>query len=347
MGLNTAGSVTKSGYALHIGGVEPPTGKREHTCCWLIREDATVMRRPLFKRGGILVIGVALLVSSVIPALAVIEAEEAFLNTWARTDRPVAEGAVARTWMWGPKPATSVIAESYREHPTTMRPVQYWDKARMEVNNPNADPASLWYVTNGLLAKELMSGRMQFGDTHHIQYAPSTVHIAGDAFANVPTYATFGTLMDRRSVPPGSTIPVVPITQTVDSEGRVGNEGILARYDVRAGHYEPRTNHVVASVFWEFMNSSGVISPDGHTGPFTTGRLFPNPYYATGLPLTEAYWVYVPVKGVQQWVLVQAFERRVMTYTPGNPAGWRVEAGNVGQHYYLWRYGKMPKYETE
>src|SRR5690606_18565814 len=30
--------------------------------------------------------------------------------------------------------------------------------------------------------------------------------------------------------------------------------------------------------------------------------------------------------------------RRCLTYTPDNPPGWQVEAGNVGQHYYEWRY---------
>ena len=43
-----------------------------------------------------------------------------------------------------------------------------------------------------------------------------------------------------------------------------------------------------------------------------------------------------------QWVLVQPFERRVLTYTPSNAAGWHVEMGNVGRHYYSWRYGKQP-----
>jgi hypothetical protein len=35
---------------------------------------------------------------------------------------------------------------------------------------------------------------------------------------------------------------------------------------------------------------------------------------------------------------VQVFERRVLTYTPSNPDGWKVEAGNVGLQYYQWRY---------
>ena len=42
-------------------------------------------------------------------------------------------------------------------------------------------------------------------------------------------------------------------------------------------------------------------------------------------------------------VLIQAFERRVLSYTPSNPAGWQVEMGNVGRHYYEWRYqGRHP-----
>ena len=61
-------------------------------------------------------------------------------------------------------------------------------------------------------------------------------------------------------------------------------------------------------------------------------------FYATGYPISEAYWTTVLVAGVPQDVLVQAFERRVLTYTPSNPAGWEVEAGNVGQHYHRWRY---------
>jgi hypothetical protein len=48
----------------------------------------------------------------------------------------------------------------------------------------------------------------------------------------------------------------------------------------------------------------------------------------------------VRVAGVQQLVMIQCFERRAMTYTPQNEPNWRVEAGNVGRHYYAWRYGE-------
>ena len=61
-----------------------------------------------------------------------------------------------------------------------------------------------------------------------------------------------------------------------------------------------------------------------------------------GLPVTGAYWVNVRVGGVERPILFQVFERRVLTYNPANPAGWQIEMGNVGRHYFEWRYGYLP-----
>ncbi|HUZ03002.1 MAG TPA: hypothetical protein VMU89_21880, partial [Thermomicrobiaceae bacterium] len=90
-------------------------------------------------------------------------ANTAFSNTWARTDRPVSTGAVSRTWMWGPTADSPALQEPYAESPGGQREVQYFDKSRMEITHPNGDPNSIWYVTNGLLAEELITGRMQLG----------------------------------------------------------------------------------------------------------------------------------------------------------------------------------------
>jgi hypothetical protein len=302
------------------------------------------MRRSGRLRNRAIVILMLVLITTAAPVMAVIEAEEAFLNTWARTDLPVQEDLVSRTWMWGPSPNSSVLSEAYLEHPTEMRPVQYWDKSRMEVTNPNADPNDQWYVTNGLLARELMTGYMQFGDDHFLQYDPADVPIAGDPDGGAPTYEVFGDLMDVRSYAPGIHLPLGPITQTVNTMGEIGNEPNLETYDVRLTYYSDLTDHYIASVFWDFMQLEGPIAPDGPAGDVTDGRLFEDPFYAAGLPLTEPYWVYAEVDEVSQWILVQAFERRVLTYTPGNEVGWQVEAGNVGQHYYIWRYGELPEY---
>ena len=64
--------------------------------------------------------------------------------------------------------------------------------------------------------------------------------------------------------------------------------------------------------------------------------------HTMGYPLTEAYWTRTTIGGVEQWVLIQPFERRLLTYVPNNQAGWQVEQGNVGRHYYRWRYGIDP-----
>src|SRR5262249_955527 len=57
-----------------------------------------------------------------------------------------------------------------------------------------------------------------------------------------------------------------------------------------------------------------------------------------GLPVSEPYWTRAVVGGTEKWVLVQLFERRVLTYTPSNVDPFKVEMGNIGQHYYRWRY---------
>src|SRR5947207_7807161 len=36
--------------------------------------------------------------------------------------------------------------------------------------------------------------------------------------------------------------------------------------------------------------------------------------------------------------MIQAYERRALTYVPTNQAGFQVEMANIGQHYFDWRY---------
>ena len=90
----------------------------------------------------------------------------------ARADRPVAEQRVARSWLWGDAPFAGGY-EAYANAPGGQRLVQYFDKARMEINQPAADPSGPFYVTNGLLVVEMLSGRLQTGDTSFTPYAPA------------------------------------------------------------------------------------------------------------------------------------------------------------------------------
>ena len=253
----------------------------------------------------------------------------AFERTWARTDAPVAQGHVNRTWMWGPSAHTAAFYEPYHDAPGGTRLVQYTDKSRMENNAYRA--YAPWDVTNGRLAYELITGRMQLGDAAYQDRHSAQIQVAGDNHPDSPTYASFNAVRHHEPVPNGWTI-----TQTIDRNGHVGSNSSLGQHGVTAQYYVSETNHTVASVFWNFMNSSGSVFENGQ---YRNARLFENPFFATGYPITEAYWMHVPVAGQWRNVLAQCFERRCLTYTPGNPAGWQVEAGNIGQHYYRWRYG--------
>ena len=273
-----------------------------------------------------------LLTMAAVPAFAVAPEPGPFFDTWARTDKPVADGQVERTFIWGPQANTEVLQERYDDSPGGMRDVQYYDKSRMEINNPDAFNDGLWYVTNGLLVNELMSGQMQVGDTEFVDREPANINIAGDpGFAETPTYATYGMLVDESAYAAGTVI-----TATVDADGNVGDDNSRAQFNVTADVLATETDHRTASVFWDFMNSSGRVYENGMI--VQDEKLFENPYYATGYPVTEAYWSNIMVDGNQRWVLTQAFERRVLTFTPDNSAGFRVEAGNVGLHYFEWRY---------
>jgi DNA-binding beta-propeller fold protein YncE len=257
-----------------------------------------------------------------------------FRAVWERTDKPVSDGLVSRTWQWGPQANTLALREPYAEAPGGQREVQYYDKSRMEITQPTTgDPNSIWFVTNGLLVVELMSGKLQLGDAAFEQHLAALVNVAGDADDTAgPTYAALESLRSAAPAPDGSVI-----TQTVDRNGAVGQDAQFSSYNVTAAERvtAPGIDHQIASPFWTFMNASGPVYENGNV---SETLLFQNPYFATGLPVTEAYWARIKVAGTLKPVLLQCFERRCLTYTPDNPPGWQVEQGNVGQHYYAWRY---------
>lgn len=259
---------------------------------------------------------------------------DAFQRTWARHDDPVTAGRAERTWMWGPQAYTPELTEEYLESPGAERQVQYFDKSRMEINNPRADSSAVWYVTNGLLVTELITGRMQIGDNTFAQREPAELNVAGDwddAFG--PTYATFA----ATDVSTGYGDGVINVR--LNRDGAVFFDSTLTERGIDNPHRDPVTGHYVARPFWEFMNSSGIVLDNDD---YEINRLFEDPLFATGRPITRAYWANVKVDGLYQDVLLQCFERRCLTYTPGNPDGWQVEAGNVGQHYHGWRYEQPP-----
>ncbi|MEI7555014.1 alpha-galactosidase [Candidatus Chlorohelix sp.] len=263
-----------------------------------------------------------------------------FSNLWSRNDMPVAAGQAARSWLWGTQPI-KVDFEPYLEAPGGSRQVAYWDKSRMEINNPNTDPTSPWYLTNGLLVKELVSGQIQTGDNRYSASSPATAPVAGDpAQVNpaAPTYATFTIFASLNNDHRATQNIGNPVNQWIDNRANLRVDSLLEGYKVVNSYYEPLVGHNIPDVFINYFNSRGVVYKDGY---YSYDRLF-DWVFAAGLPITEPYWITTKIAGKEQNVLVQLFQRRVLTYNPANSPEWRVEMGNVGQHYYTWRYGSMP-----
>ena len=86
--------------------------------------------------------------------------------------------------------------------------------------------------------------------------------------------------------------------------------------------YDAITGHRVPRAFADFRAKAGIP--------------------AVGLAVTEPFWAEVKVAGTARTLMAQGFERRVLTYTPTNPDPFKVEFGNIGQHYYTWRYLTTP-----
>lgn len=259
-------------------------------------------------------------------------ADRSFEQVWQRNDRPIAEQHATRSWAWGPH-GLMARAEGYLQAPSGLRQVQYFDKARMEVNNPNGDRSSNWFVTTGLLVVELVSGKAQIGNNEFVTREPANIPIAGDQDdSSAPTYASFAGVTglapgDRTGQPAG---------QTINRAGQVGSYGGPQRPETTMAHFVPETGHNIPRVFWDYLNAHGPVY-EGRR--YRDGTLI-DWVFTLGYPISEPYWTHIRVGGVERDVLVQAYQRRVLTYSPDNPSGWQVEMGNVGRHYYFWRYGQ-------
>lgn len=173
-------------------------------------------------------------------------------------------------------------------------------------------------VTSGLLATELVKGQVQVGDSVFQNRPPPAIPVAGDPNNVGPTYAQIGTsgLTAAASATIGQ--------QTVRALSSMGAAGTFAMgandANARVAAFDAATQHNVPATFNDYRNKAGLL---------TIGFAIAEPFWANG----------VLVGGQTKDVLVQAFERRVLTYTPTNPDAFKVEFGNIGAHYFLWRYG--------
>ncbi|MHB8644775.1 MAG: G1 family glutamic endopeptidase [Thermomicrobiales bacterium] len=212
---------------------------------------------------------------------------------------------------WGPLgTAHDSQQEPYKEAPGGTRLVQYFDKGRMELTGGS--------VTNGLLATEMLTGQIQTGNMTFAPRPSPAIPLAGDPDNAGPTYAAFGskakTLLDAAPTRDGQAAQAV-VSTAGDVSIRTGNAAAAAT----VAAYDDATRHNVPKAFADYRATAGLP---------TIGYARSEPFFTT-----------VKIAGTPREVLVQVFERRVLTYTATNPAGFQVEMGNVGQHYFQWRYG--------
>jgi hypothetical protein len=227
------------------------------------------------------------------------------------------QGEAIAANFWGPlATAKDGQQEPYKEAPGGQRLVQYFDKGRMELT----DPAS-GVVTSGLLASEIVKGSVQTSYATSQAAPPPAIPIAGDPDNPGPTYADLGTkakaLLDATPIQAGKAIQA-----TVSAAGDVSAESMPPTAATMFAAYDDATRHNVPQVLADYRERAGLL---------TIGYAISEPFFAT-----------VKVAGQQRLVAIQVFERRVLTYTASNPPAYQVEMGNIGQHYYQWRYGAAP-----
>lgn len=174
-------------------------------------------------------------------------------------------------------------------------PAQYFEKGRLEDHSSENLPDPNWRFMYGLLTDEL-------------QNALSQLPVGGDT--STVTYLTIHTFAatEQRS----------PVSTGFTGGIRVNPDGsVFIPYDANLA---PAPGHNVPAFFWNFINRSD---------------LFPGGWlHDIGLPLTEAITATVTKAGVgERQIVIQGFQRSVLTFDPANPADWQVELANAGTDY--------------
>ena len=304
--------------------------------------------RPVWRVGASLFV-VAMVTAIALPALAQIDGEEqpevepvvvdpTIQAVWDITDGQIVSGEAKRAWAFGPEPIAAAY-EYYPQSPTEFRKIVYYDKGRLDLVNPQAPTGSIWMVSGALLTTEMFSGRIQLGEAEFVVREPADIPLVGDF--EQPDPVTYATLARHSSVQP---VAIAQSSGRVDDQtehrrlsqiGKQVTELLLADgaivpdavtdYDVTIAGYDELLGHNVASPFVDWAIDLNVPALN-----------------MLGLPITEPYWIETEIDGDPTLVLIQAFERRTLTYTPANPANWRVESGNVGLHYRHWRELERP-----
>ncbi len=262
-------------------------------------------------RLGAILLGVVAITSTLPAAAAVAFADPAFRTTWQM-------GESVTPNFWGPLGnAGDARMEQYLYSGTNRsRLVQYFDKGRMERYDAVTDQPGT-KVTSGLLAAELITGQIQIADDQFMPKTPPNIPVAGDANAPGVTYAALAgkakSLLDPATSGIGNRI-----STGLTTDGDLAGGVLPANPGTTLAVFDAPTRHNVTRAFVDYRTRAGLT----------------NIGYARSEPFVATF----KVGGKDAEVIVQVFERRVLTYTASNRPEFQVEMGNIGQHYARWRY---------
>lgn len=174
------------------------------------------------------------------------------------------------------------------------RKVQYFQKGKLEDHRATTNDA-VWQYSYGLLGEDM------------VRTGPDRP-VGGERSSLTYTMLKAEAAEDRRLPPPKGFTGGV-------SRNKDGTVFIPFSSSLSAA-----PGHNVASIFWTVMSNDS-RSPAGWL-------------HDVGLPLTEAIWATVD-KGNEKGhkILIQAFQRAILTYDPQNAPGWQVERTNLGVDY--------------
>jgi hypothetical protein len=258
---------------------------------------------------------------------------------WRTSDGALLDGDVARGWVWGPE-ALAMTVETDPGSALGRRQMVYFEKGRLDVVNPTLDPSDPWFATGAALVSEMVAGSAVIGGLQ-VELSPATFPVSGDLDqTNGVTYATFNAL--RAATGGGEVNGDLSVLAGQSSTARVANQygATITALLLPSGDVQP-TAVVDSQVIiggYDDVAGHNIAAP---FAAFDAAAPYP-PTWLLGHPLSEPYWVDTVVLGTVKRVLVQPFERRVLSYTPDNPAAWQVESANTGSHYRQWRGLSQP-----
>jgi hypothetical protein len=171
--------------------------------------------------------------------------------------------------------------------------VQYFEKGRIEEHPQEHNPA--WRLQYGLLVDELIAGALP-------------LPIGGEA--STLTYASLQGLTQ-----PAKRVPAPP--DFLGGTATLPDGSVFVPFSAMLA---PEAGHLVPAYFWSYINRED---------------LFPGGWlHDVGLPVAAPVEAIVdkgPVTGRR--IIIQAFQRTILTFDPLNPVDYLVERANVGTDY--------------